>query len=336
MNEQQQTKPRKSSRINIILTLLFKSTKLFKVFKSAKFIMPAVSLMSMAIFAVVQSTAMGIALGIGFTLLLLIHEFGHIIALKRKGYPVKVPFFIPFVGAVIFAPKMDNRHTEAYVGYGGPFIGTLAAMLCAIPYLFTYDPFWIVLSSIGIIINLFNMIPLSPLDGGRITQAVHPGFKWVGIGLLFSTTLLMGEPGMLIIWIACIIDMHKIKLKRRLQLCIFVWFAMLILTLLGVGKNATVNWIDVILGALLFVFPAGVYLWEQHKGIKRDEPEWATDNRSNCHPKTRVFWLTAWVVLLAMQIWFLVIMIPLFPSSSVDALGQKTTTVQIGILNGKR
>ena len=277
--------------------------------------MPVISLLSMAVFAVVQSAVMGIALGVGITLLLLIHEIGHVVALKRRGYPIKLPFFIPFVGAAIAAPKFTDRNTEAYVGYGGPFIGTIAALICVIPYLFTGEQFWLLLSTFGIFINLFNMIPLSPLDGGRITQAVSSYFKWIGISLLLIFTLGIGEPGMLLIWIACIVDMHSIKLKRRLQYCIIIWLLMTGLTIGGMGNNLAVNITDIILGFLLFVIPAGVYLWRKSRGREVMEHYFSeNDIRPTLIPKHRFGWFTAWIGLLAFQLVTIILMFAQFPT----------------------
>ncbi len=277
--------------------------------------MPVISLLSMAVFAVVQSAVMGIALGVGITLLLLIHEIGHVVALKRRGYPIKLPFFIPFVGAAIAAPKFTDRNTEAYVGYGGPFIGTAASMICLIPYLFTGEQFWLLLSAFGVFINLFNMIPLSPLDGGRITQAVSKYFKWFGIGALLLFTLGIREPGMLLVWIACIVDMHSIKLKRRLQYCILIWLLMIGLTAAGMGKNLVVNITDIVLGLILFVFPAGVYLRRKARGKQVIEIYFSVnDIRPTLPSKHRFAWFMAWTGLLVFQVVAIILMFAEFPT----------------------
>src|SRR4051812_45453074 len=118
-----------------VLVVFMKSAKLLKIFKSVKVLKVVISFASMAIFAVCESAVMGMAFALALVVLLFIHEIGHVIALKIKGYGLRLPLFIPFLGAAISAPPFDDRDTEAYVGYGGPFLGTIAAVLFSAPYL---------------------------------------------------------------------------------------------------------------------------------------------------------------------------------------------------------
>jgi Zn-dependent protease len=303
-------------RINTVFAVILKSTKLFKIFKSAKALKVFFSLMSMAIFVVCHSAVMGLAFGIALFVLLFIHELGHIIALKQKGFETKIPFFIPFLGAVIFSPRFNDKHTEAYVGFGGPFIGTLAATACMIPYFMTGDHFWVLISFVGIALNLFNMIPLSPLDGGRITQAVHPGMKYIGIGLLLFMTLLFREPGMLIVWMACIMDIDKIRMKKRMIMTCGIWVLMASLTLVGVGNNAIANWIDTGVGIFLFL-PAvfmllgGDYSEREQRLAEMEEEQ--RDKRPTCATKQRIGWFVAWIVLIVVQVGIVMLQFPLLP-----------------------
>lgn len=107
----------------------------------------------------------------------MIHELGHVFAFKILGYKVSAPVFIPFLGAVVFGPIPKDRSEEALVGIGGPWLGTFGAILCIIPFLITGHPIWAMGGLLGTYINLFNMIPLRPLDGGRITQAISEDFQ---------------------------------------------------------------------------------------------------------------------------------------------------------------
>src|SRR3989344_3078328 len=108
--------------------LLMKSTKLFKVVKMLKFTKILITFFSMALSVFVYAFMMGPWFSIGFVLMLFIHEMGHVMALRHKGYPASAPIFIPMFGAVIFSPAFNNAEEEAYIGYGGPFIGGLAAV----------------------------------------------------------------------------------------------------------------------------------------------------------------------------------------------------------------
>jgi Zn-dependent protease len=126
---------------------------------------------------------------VGFVLLLLVHECGHLIVAKKFGLKVGPPIFIPFMGAFIAlkeAPR--NAWMEACVGIGGPMLGSLGAFACnAIGELFDI-PLLFALAWFGYFLNLFNLTPVGMLDGGRIVTALSrwlwlPGFAvllWFG------------------------------------------------------------------------------------------------------------------------------------------------------------
>jgi Zn-dependent protease len=127
--------------------------------------------------------------GVGFVLLLLVHECGHLLVAKKFGLKVGAPVFIPFMGAFIAlkeAPR--NAWMEACVGIGGPMLGSLGALVCnALGEIFD-APVFIALAWFGYFLNLFNLTPVGMLDGGRIVTALSrwlwlPGFAvliWFG------------------------------------------------------------------------------------------------------------------------------------------------------------
>ena len=127
--------------------------------------------------------------GVGFVLLLLVHECGHLIVAKKFGLKVGAPVFIPFMGAFIAlkeAPR--NAWMEACVGIGGPMLGSFGALVCnSLGELFD-APVFIALAWFGYFLNLFNLTPVGMLDGGRIVTALSrwlwlPGFAlllWFG------------------------------------------------------------------------------------------------------------------------------------------------------------
>ncbi len=128
----------------------------------------------------------------GFVALLFVHEMGHVIALRLQGIRATAPMFIPFFGAFIGMKQLpDNAFAEAMVAYGGPLLGTLGAIACAGVGVITGNPFWFALASTGFLLNLFNLLPISPLDGGRILGVISPKLWLVGlagaIGLFFLT-----------------------------------------------------------------------------------------------------------------------------------------------------
>src|ERR1700736_137052 len=137
----------------------------------------------------VYTAIWGWKFGVGFVLLLLVHECGHLIVAKKFGLKVGAPVFIPFMGAFIAlkeAPK--NAWIEACVGIGGPMLGSLGALLCnSIGEIFN-APVFLALAWFGYFLNLFNLTPVGMLDGGRIVSAMSrwlwiPGFAvlvWFG------------------------------------------------------------------------------------------------------------------------------------------------------------
>ena len=124
---------------------------------------------------------------VGFIVLLFCHEFGHYLAARQRGLAVGLPTFIPFVGAwVDIKDGFRDAETEAYVGIAGPAIGTLSALACLALGNLTDSDLLRAVAYSGFILNLFNLIPLSPLDGGRITQVVSPHVWLIGIPALVA------------------------------------------------------------------------------------------------------------------------------------------------------
>lgn len=123
----------------------------------------------------------------GFIALLFAHEMGHFIAARQRGLNFGAPTFIPFVGAWIEMKEMPHdAETEAYVGFGGPFVGTLAALLCYFLARAVDSPVLLAIAYVGFFLNLFNLIPISPLDGGRITAVLTPRIWLAGIPVLLA------------------------------------------------------------------------------------------------------------------------------------------------------
>src|SRR5438128_1855091 len=106
----------------------------------------------------------------GFIALLLVHEMGHYLAARQKGLPVSAPTFIPFVGAWIELKDTPmDVETEAYVAAAGPLVGTAGAILVYLWARWTGSDLLLAVAYAGFFLNFFNLIPLSPLDGGRMT-----------------------------------------------------------------------------------------------------------------------------------------------------------------------
>ena len=138
--------------------------------------------------------------GLGFVLLLLIHELGHGLQMKRGGIPMTAPVFIPFMGAVIGMKQMPkNAAAEARVGLAGPVIGSLACLVPLGLYAATGNNLFRALAFTGFFINLFNLLPVVPLDGGRAMAAISPVMWIVGFAGLVVAAILFPNPIIFII-----------------------------------------------------------------------------------------------------------------------------------------
>jgi len=137
---------------------------------------------------------------VGFVMLLLLHELGHVFQLRREGVKASAPMFIPFLGAVISAKSMgDDAAAEARVGLAGPILGSIATLLPLGIWLATGSHFWQALAFIGFFINLFNLLPILPLDGGRAMAALSPWVWLVGLMGLVAMVFLFPSPILILI-----------------------------------------------------------------------------------------------------------------------------------------
>ena len=150
---------------------------------------------TMLISLALYSMAFGWKFAAGFILLLFIHEMGHLIAARMVGLKVGLPMFIPFMGAVIAlreAPR--NAWIESIIGIGGPLLGSIGAVAMASCYFLTNNSLFLALGYFGCFLNLFNLIPIVPLDGGRIVSAISPWLWVVGLIILVPYLLHLGGP----------------------------------------------------------------------------------------------------------------------------------------------
>lgn len=137
---------------------------------------------------------------VGFVGLIFVHEMGHYLAARQRGLNVGAPTFIPFVGAWIeLKDQPRDAETEAYVGIAGPFFGTLAALACYYIGRTSGEPIWLALAYAGFFLNLFNLIPLSPFDGGRITAAISPRLWLLGVPVLVALFIYKPSPILLLV-----------------------------------------------------------------------------------------------------------------------------------------
>jgi Zn-dependent protease len=136
----------------------------------------------------------------GFVLLLFVHEMGHVIQLRREGVNASAPMFIPFLGAVISARTLgENALAEARVGLAGPILGSVGAAACVVLWHATGNDLFRALAYFGFFLNLFNLLPVVPLDGGRAMAAMAPWMWFVGFAALIPLIFVLNSPILFII-----------------------------------------------------------------------------------------------------------------------------------------
>jgi Zn-dependent protease len=142
---------------------------------------------TMAVSVAAYSLLWGWTFALGFVVLLLVHEMGHVIQLRREGVKASTPMFIPFLGALITAKSLgDNAAAEARVGLAGPILGGIGSAACVVIWQLTGNTFWEALAFVGFLLNLFNLLPVSPLDGGRAMAAMVPAMWFVGLAMMVA------------------------------------------------------------------------------------------------------------------------------------------------------
>jgi Zn-dependent protease len=112
---------------------------------------------------------------------------GHVVQLRREGIAASAPMFIPFLGAFVAMKQMPkDALAEARVGLAGPVLGTLGGLAALGLYALTGENLFLGLAYFDFIINLFNLAPLLPLDGGRAVGAMSPVFQLLGLGFMVA------------------------------------------------------------------------------------------------------------------------------------------------------
>jgi Zn-dependent protease len=171
-------------------------------------LLPAVAtmLLSMAVYGEV----FGWWYAVGFVGLIAIHEMGHYVAARHRGLNVGLPTFIPFVGAWVELKDLPHdAETEAYVGIAGPLVGSVGALGCFYLARSTGSSLLLALAYSGFFLNLFNLIPLSPFDGGRVTAAISPRLWLLGAPLLVALYFYSPSPLLIVMAILALPNVMK-------------------------------------------------------------------------------------------------------------------------------
>ncbi len=139
----------------------------------------------------------------GLVLSIYVHEMGHMAALRRFGVPTSAPMFLPGFGAVIrLQQKFANAGEDARVGLAGPIWGLGAAIAAAGVYEWTQQPIWAAIATTGAWINLFNLLPVWQLDGGRAFHALSRLERFVAAAVALGLFTFTHEGMLLLIGLA--------------------------------------------------------------------------------------------------------------------------------------
>ena len=166
----------------------------------------------------VYSVIFGWPFAVGLVVLLFIHEMGHALVMKLKGIPIGGMVFIPFFGAAVTMNQMPrNAQDEAEVGIAGPIAGAVASGVCLlIAELYgTQSTIWAPLAYFGFFLNLFNLIPIVPFDGGRVLAAIDRRIWLLGFVGLLAFQIWQWFQGNFSIWLLFFIVMAATQLRSR-------------------------------------------------------------------------------------------------------------------------
>jgi Zn-dependent protease len=281
-----------------------------KLLKAMKLLGPLAMIISATLMAVTYTLTMKFSLAFGLVIILIVHEFGHYSATWFCGYKPHWWLHIPFFGARMTAPDFRSRHDEAFIAYGGPFIGGVFSLILFIFWMFApFSREWnMVLYLFAIastILNLFNLIPISPLDGGRITQAIHPIFRWIGFIMLCVVSYFYREASFAVVWILVIGEL-RMNSVFRFRITAFLLLMMVLLMLHGYHSEHL--WED----GIYFVF--GAYLVKMHYDRMRFpevvEHDW---RKMELSCRTRIIWALSYFSLLSALLTLLFVLLRLAP-----------------------
>ncbi len=179
---------KKLGPVGPIAVLLAKSKGLLLAIFKLKF------LLSLGSFVAVYWALYGWRFGVGFAAAILIHELGHFIDIKRRGWPVEMPVFLPGLGAYVRWQALGvSLRQRAEVSLAGPLAGWIAAVICAVLYFRTGSPFWSALARTGAMLNVLNLIPIWVLDGGQAVKALARPERMVLLAAALALWLFTGE-----------------------------------------------------------------------------------------------------------------------------------------------
>jgi Zn-dependent protease len=167
-----------------------------KIFQSAKALKVVLAGVAVSGWTVLYSLPFALAL----TATLVFHEWGHLRAMRRFGIPTKGMYLIPFVGGIAVGEQARTHWEDVYISMMGPVYGLAMTIACYLAYLATSSHLVGLVASVSALVNVFNLLPIHPLDGGRVVKAlVFSGrSRWVFLAFLaasaafFAVSVMLG------------------------------------------------------------------------------------------------------------------------------------------------
>jgi len=152
----------------------------------------------------------GVWFAVGLIVLLFVHEMGHVIEAKHQGLDVTAPMFIPLLGAMITLREnpRDAWH-EARLALAGPILGSLGAAAIYLAGVAEDSNRLKAIAFLGFFLNLFNLLPVVPLDGGRAVAALHPALWLVGLLGLGALVFLRPNPILILILVFAAMELWR-------------------------------------------------------------------------------------------------------------------------------
>ena len=147
---------------------------------------------------------------LGLVLLIFVHEIGHVVVLRARGIEAGLPVFLPFLGAFVSMKSAPRSvYDEALSGIAGPVFGVAAAFACLGLGAVTDSELLRVLAYSGFLLNLFNLLPVLPLDGGRTVGALSPRIWGLGLVALLAYEVVRPSPVIPIILLLGAVELYR-------------------------------------------------------------------------------------------------------------------------------
>lgn len=158
-----------------------------KVLQTGKVLKVALAGMAVSGWAVIYSLPFALAI----VATLVFHEYGHLRAMRHFGIPTKGMYLIPFVGGIAVGEKPRTHWEDIYISMMGPMYGLFMTIVCYLLYLVTDSHLIGLVASVSALVNIFNLLPIHPLDGGRVVKAlVFSGRSNLAIGTMVLASAL--------------------------------------------------------------------------------------------------------------------------------------------------